>query len=170
MITTIFYIRSIRVIIKHGLDGPSDCTLPNIRRTNETRKSPQEAVLIGYKDQWKKQNEGISTIDKDSFMMGCSGIWNLRTETQQQTKANFHTDLPELCIKLLSFKGDIVLDPFIGSGTTAVAAKNWHREFVGIELSPRYYAVAKERVLSTIPMFEQLLVIEEKELKPPTLF
>lgn len=106
---------------------------------------PYELVLIGYKDKWKR--EGIETkITKEEFMMGCSGIWSLRTQTREITKANFHIDLPTMCIKLLSGEGDLVYDPFIGSGTTAIAAINEGRNYIGSEISPTYCKIAKERI------------------------
>jgi len=76
--------------------------------------NPYEIILLGYKNQWKKENKGKSTISKEEFMMGCSGIWKLKTQTKELTKANFHIDLPELCIKLLSYENDLILDPFVG--------------------------------------------------------
>ena len=108
--------------------------------------NPYEIILISYKDVWKKQTKGVSTISKEEFMMGCSGIWKLRTQTKELTKANFHTDLPEMCIKLLSYTNDIVLDPFIGSGTTAVACKKLNRRFIGFEISEKYCNIARKRL------------------------
>ena len=49
-------------------------------------------------------------------------------------------------IKILTFKNDIVLDPFMGSGTTAVAAMKCDRRFIGFELSPNYHRIAEERL------------------------
>jgi site-specific DNA-methyltransferase (adenine-specific) len=124
---------------------------------------PYEVIMIGYKEQWAKKEKGISTISKQEFMMGCSGLWKLRTQTQEFTKANFNTDLPELCIKLFSYKDDIILDPFMGSWTTAVAAKKLHRHFVGFEISKKYCGVGQQRVDGTTPIFEQLLIEENEE-------
>lgn len=108
--------------------------------------NPYEVILIGYKNQWKKKSKGNSTINKEEFMMGSSGIWKLRTQTKELTKSNFHTDLPEMCIKLLSYENDVILDPFMGSGTTAVACKKLNRNFIGFEISPEYCKIADKRV------------------------
>lgn len=110
--------------------------------------NPYEVILIGYKEQWHKINKGISTITKDEFITGCSGVYKLRNQTKELTKANFHTDLSDLCIKLLSYENDLILNPFAGSATTCVSAKNLNRRYIGIELSDTYCKIAKERLNS----------------------
>jgi len=107
---------------------------------------PYEVVIIGYKERWRKDKSGESTISKEQFMEGCSGVWKIKPQTSQFTKANFPLTLPAMCINLLSFEGDIVLDPFVGSGTTAVVAKSLGRNFVGIEISKEYCKIAKDRL------------------------
>ena len=74
------------------------------------------------------------------------GVWNLPTETRGLTKANFSVPFAQKIIQLLSYKGDVVLDPFMGSGTTAVAAMKCNRRFIGFELSPNYHKIAEERL------------------------
>lgn len=118
---------------------------------------PYEVVMFGYKDTWAKKEKGVSTIEKDEFIMGTSGIWNIKPETKQNTIANFPVALPELCIKLFSYKGDVILDPFMGSWTTAVAAKKLHRSFVGFELCNDYCKVGQIRLDNTEPLFDALL-------------
>jgi site-specific DNA-methyltransferase (adenine-specific) len=125
--------------------------------------NPYEVIMFGYKSQWKKENKGISTISKDEFIKGVSGVWNLRPQTKQITKANFSTDLSDICIKLLSYKDDIILDPFIGSGTTAISAKILHRKYIGIELSKNYTKIAKNRVNNTVPLLEEFLIEEDNK-------
>ena len=110
--------------------------------------TPYEGILIGYKKQWKKKNSGISTIDKDTFLEGVSGIWNLGT-TIGKTKACFPESLPNMCIQLFSYKDDVVLDPFMGSGTTAVVAKRTGRHFVGFEISKNYCSISNARLIGS---------------------
>ena len=118
--------------------------------------TPYEGILIAYKKQWKKMNSGNSTIDKDLFMEGVSGVWNLGT-TRGKTKACFPESLPNMCIQLLTYEGDIVLDPFMGSGTTAVVAKRTGRNFIGFELSSNYCEIANALLIGSEPKVIQKL-------------
>jgi site-specific DNA-methyltransferase (adenine-specific) len=108
--------------------------------------SPFEGILILYKDQWKKNNKGISDITGKEFMQSCSGVWKLQPEMNGLTKANFPVSLPMRCIKLLTYKGDVVLDPFSGSATTAYAAKVTGRQYTGFELSENYWKIGNNRL------------------------
>ena len=65
-------------------------------------------------------------------------------------------DIPTKAIKILSYKNDVILDPFAGSGTTLVAAETLDRRWLGIELSPNYCEVARSRVL---PFVEEKIKI-----------
>lgn len=112
--------------------------------------NPMEVILIGYKDQWKKERPktqpGVNTISREDFMKGVSGVWNIQPETRGLTMANFPVALPKMCIELLTFKHDVVLDPFMGSGTTAIACLETDRDYIGIEISDTYAAVAQNRI------------------------
>jgi site-specific DNA-methyltransferase (adenine-specific) len=108
--------------------------------------SPLEGILILFKNHWHKDNKGISDITGKEFMQACSGVWKLQPEMNGLTKANFPVSLPMRCIKLLSYKGDIVLDPFSGSGTTAYAAKVTGRQYIGFELSENYWKIGNRRL------------------------
>ena len=108
-------------------------------------QTPFEGILIAYKDQWNKMNKGESTIDKDDFVEGCCGVWHLGT-TQSYTVASFPEKLPQMCISLLSYKDDLVLDPFSGSGTTCYVAKGLGRRFLGFEISEAYWRESKSRL------------------------
>ena len=114
--------------------------------------NPKECVLIGYKDQWKKLEKGKSywtdsDVDKKGFVEVVSGLWNYFAETHGMTEANFSLDIPVKAIKFMTYKDDIVLDPFMGSGTTAVASVNLDRKYIGFEISKNYCKIARSRVL-----------------------
>lgn len=64
--------------------------------------------------------------------------------------AAFPLQLPERCIKLFTYEGDVVLDPFMGSGTTGVACINNNRKFIGIELDEKYYDISCKRIKDAI--------------------
>lgn len=116
--------------------------------------SPFEVILVMYKDHWKRDNKGISTITKGEFMEACSGVWKLPTEHRRGggrknkpgCPAPFPVALPRRCINLLTYEGDLVLDPFMGNGSTAVAAKETKRSYIGFEISPSYCKYAEERL------------------------
>jgi site-specific DNA-methyltransferase (adenine-specific) len=108
--------------------------------------SPLEGILILYKDHWHKDTKGISDITGKEFMQSCSGIWKLQPEMNGLTKANFPVSLPMRCIKLLSFKNDVILDPFSGSATSAYAAKVTGRRYIGFELSENYWNIGNKRL------------------------
>jgi len=134
--------------------------------------NPKECVLLCYKQLSKKQTKGTpqwkswveqvedkknpdllvnktmyNKSDKDDFISLVYGQWNYFADTKQQTKATFSMDIPVRAMKILSYKEDIVMDPFMGSGTSAVAAEFVGRNWVGIELSPNYTNVANKRLL-----------------------
>jgi len=97
--------------------------------------TPYEVVIIACKDHWKKDVKGKDSIMKKEFIAGTSGVWKIKPETKQRTVANFPLELPMRCIELLSFIGDLVVDPFMGSGTTGVASIKTERHFIGFELN-----------------------------------
>ena len=87
-----------------------------------------------------------SENDKKEFMELVFGQWNYFADTKSLTKATFSMDIPTKAIKILSYKNDVILDPFCGSGTSVVAAEILDRRWLGIELSPNYCEVARSRV------------------------
>ena len=71
-------------------------------------------------------------------------VWNINTQaSSQEHYAVFPSKIPELCIKAGSQKGDTVLDPFFGSGTTGSVAQRLDRKWIGIELNPKYVKLAE---------------------------
>ncbi|TSA86617.1 DNA-methyltransferase [Helicobacter mehlei] len=111
--------------------------------------APVELVVILYKEVWKKQHKGRSDLKKDEFMAWTNGLWQFNGESKKRIghPAPFPRELPRRCIKLFSFIGDVICDPFSGSGTTMLEAYANQRAFVGIELDPAYCALAKQRFL-----------------------
>jgi len=114
--------------------------------------SPYEGILIMYKNQWKRLKKGISTITKEEFIKSVSGVWNISPEKKKNVNhpAAFPVGLPKRCIELLTYEGDIVLDPFMGSGTVGVASVQTKRNFIGIEKNATYAKDAKRRIYKEI--------------------
>jgi len=142
----------------HGLAVWTDATLTKrtawgswLSASAPYINSPYEGILILYKNKWKKERKGKSTISKEEFIESCSGIWNIKPDNKREKHpATFPEELPRRCINLLSYEGDIVMDPFNGIGTTTVVAKKLKRHYIGIEISENYCKIARER-LKNIP-------------------
>ena len=103
--------------------------------------NPKECVIIAYKNSWGR-GKGESSLTKEEFIEYVSGMWNYRAETKTLTKASFSLDIPLKAIKILSFVNDIILDPFVGSGTTIKACNQLNRRYIGIDISPNYCKIA----------------------------
>ncbi len=107
---------------------------------------PYEVVIIASKGNWKREDKGVSDISKDEFKRWVNGIWKIPTAHSKSFPVPFPEELPRRCIKLLSYVDDVILDPFCGSGATCMAAKKLKRRYVGIDVSPNYCRLARNRV------------------------
>jgi site-specific DNA-methyltransferase (adenine-specific) len=89
-----------------------------------------------------------SDISKDEFLASTLDVWEIRPERARRVNhpAPFPVELPERFIRLYTYVGDVVLDPFLGSGSTAVAAVGTGRHYVGYDLDPEYVAIADARI------------------------
>lgn len=110
--------------------------------------APVEVIVILYKEEWKKQNPGTSDIARQEFLDWTNGVWTFNGESKKRIghPAPFPLELPRRCIKLFSYKENLVLDPFLGSGSTLVAAMQTGRHGVGFDLDADYCALAKKRI------------------------
>ena len=112
--------------------------------------APVEVIVVLYKDKWKKNSGSkVSDITRDEFIEWTNGLWTFSGESKKRVKhpAPFPIELPKRCIKLFSYVGDVVLDPFVGSGTTLIAAYKLGRKAIGIDIDRTYCQIAKERLL-----------------------
>jgi site-specific DNA-methyltransferase (adenine-specific) len=147
--------------------------------------NPKECVILAYKHkhiktvkgepQWTgvvteiPQEDGTTKkkvvyddMDKKEFMELVFGQWKYFADTKSLTKATFSMDIPTRAIKILSYKNDIVLDPFNGSGTSCVAAEILDRRWIGIELSSDYCEISRKRIQAFVDEKKQTkLVFEE---------
>ena len=117
-----------------------------------------ERVVIASKGRFdravsatERQHLGLpseATIFRDEFMEATLDVWEMAPESARRVNhpAPFPAGLPQRLIDLYTYRGDIVLDPFMGSGTTAVAALRTDRHFLGYDTDPDYVAAAQERV------------------------
>lgn len=107
-----------------------------------------EGILVLFKDEWKRAVTGQTTITKDEFLLWRNGLWDFEPDSEIRSRhpAPFPRDIPRRCIRLFSFREDVVLDPFAGSGTTIVEALAQERQALGIEISRKYCDIANHRI------------------------
>lgn len=134
--------------------------------------APVEVIVVLYKKVWKKQARalaktspapkqpaqrqrpkkqasGINDISRDEFMQWTNGVWSFSGQNKKGAgghPAPFPVELPRRCIKLFSFVGDVVLDPFCGSGSTLIAAQLNNRIGLGVDVDQDYCNIAIERL------------------------
>lgn len=111
--------------------------------------APVELIVVLYKKHWKKTSgSSTSDITAEEFIEWTNGLWCFNGESAKRIghPAPFPVELPKRCIKLFTYVGDTVLDPFAGSGTTLIAGLMTQRKVIGIEIDPNYCARALQRV------------------------
>lgn len=122
--------------------------------------APVEVIVILYKKRWKKEGGSkISDISKEEFLEWTNGVWNFSGESKRKVghPAPFPIELPKRCIKLFSYVGDTILDPFLGSGSTLVACSQTGRKGIGIEIDRGYCEIAKQRVIKEGKIYQSRL-------------
>jgi site-specific DNA-methyltransferase (adenine-specific) len=117
---------------------------------NPTLRDVHEYILIFSKGTFQREKTGsqASTISKDDFLELSKSIWSFPAESARKIghPAPFPIELPRRLIEFYTYAGDVVLDPFMGSGQTALAALQTGRNYVGYEIDPRYAAMAEQRI------------------------
>lgn len=110
--------------------------------------APVEVVGIFSKGEWARRSTVTSDLTHDEWLEWTNGLWTFPGESRpwEGHPAPYPAELPRRLIKLLSFPGDVVLDPFVGSGTTAVVAAKLGRRVYGYDISPVYVESARRRV------------------------
>ena len=117
--------------------------------SNPVLRDVHEYILVFSKEGFKRpREERENTIQKEDFLEWTKSVWQFKAVQARKIghPAPFPIELPHRCIQLYSYKNDVVLDPFAGSGTTCVAAKQDGRHFIGYEISPEYCALAEARL------------------------
>jgi len=116
--------------------------------SNPVIRDIHEYCLVFSKEGMSKGSKGKSTIEKDEFMESTLSIWNINPARAKKIghPAPFPVELAERFINLYSYEKDLILDPFIGSGTTALAASKLKRNYIGYEVNAEYCKLAEKRL------------------------
>lgn len=135
---------------KAASSGPSTAWGSWQSASNPILRDVHEYILIFSKGDYKRvKGSKENTINKEQFMEWTKSIWSMNSESAKRIghPAPFPEELPNRLIQLFSFKDDIILDPFIGSGTTAISALKSQRRYVGYDINPEYVKLAEQRIL-----------------------
>ncbi len=140
--------------------------------SNPILRDIHEYILVFSKGDYKrdrKKNEKETkqnSISRDEFMKWTKSIWTFNAESARRVghPAPFPIDLPYRLIQLYSFKTDIILDLFMGSGTTAIATLKSDRKYVGFEISQEYIDLTKKRTAPFKNMLNTVVLHAEKNI------
>jgi len=116
--------------------------------SNPVLRDTHEYVLIFSKERMKREKSGGDSISREDFLMATRSVWEIPTESARRIghPSPFPLELPKRLIELYSFEGDVVLDPFSGSGTACVAAAMLGRQYVGYDSFSEYCHLASHRI------------------------
>jgi site-specific DNA-methyltransferase (adenine-specific) len=118
--------------------------------SNPTLRDVHEYIMVFSKDTFKrpKPHERKNTITREEFLEWTKSVWSFPAESATRVghPAPFPTELPLRCVKLYTFEGEVVLDPFIGSGTTAIACLRTNRHYIGYDVEKQYVDIANRRI------------------------
>ena len=147
LIDTGFMMRGEIVWDKGGAAGISCAWGTWLSAENPVLRDVHEYILVFSKGRFTR-NKGESSIVRNDFIEYTKSVWRMPTEaaTKIGHPAPFPLVLPTRLIQLYSYKTDVVLDPFIGSGTTALAAKQLGRRYIGYDVKPNYVQLANDRL------------------------
>jgi DNA modification methylase len=117
--------------------------------SNPVLRDVHEYILVFSKQTFSRPGKDReSTIERDDFLSFTKSVWTFSAESARAVghPAPFPEELPRRLIQLYTFEGDVVLDPFCGSGTTCLAAKSTGRHYLGYEINAEYVQKAEERL------------------------
>ena len=147
------------VLWRKGEGAGGNCAWGSFRNAaNPVLRDITERIVVASKGRFdravaraERERRGLpseSTIDADEFMAATLDVWDIPPESARRVShpAPFPIELPERLIRLYTYENDLVLDPFMGSGSTLVAAARLGRRYVGYDLDPTYVDIARMRV------------------------
>ena len=119
---------------------------------NPTLCDVHEYVLVAGKGPYRRTRIGEDSISKEEFLEATTSVWSIAPASARRIghPAPFPIELPDASSETYTFRGDLVLDPFMGSGSTAVAAVATGRHFVGYDIHDGYLDIARARVAAAL--------------------
>lgn len=146
------------IIWQKGRGANGSCAWGSWRSARAPRlRDLHEYLLVFAKGSFTRPDKGSSSLSAEEFTEATLSVWEILPVSAKKVghPAPFPVELASRVIKLYSYVDDVVLDPFVGSGTTAVAAKQHGRHYVGFDISPEYCRLAEERVANATRMDDQ---------------
>jgi modification methylase len=126
--------------------------------SNPTLRDVHEYILIFSKTGFSRNNpyKRKATISRDDFLELTKSVWTFPAVSAKKIghPAPFPIELPQRLLQLYTFEGEVVLDPFMGSGQTAIAALNTNRNYVGYDVDVEYVNLAEKRIKQFILEFQ----------------
>ena len=149
MIDADFLMRG-EIIRDKGMSAGSSCAWGSwMSPSNPVLRDSHEYILVFSKQCFgRSRTDNRATLTEESFMENTKSVWNVKSESATRVghPAPFPVELPARLIDLYTHAGDVILDPFMGSGSTAVAAVQAGRHYVGYDISKKYCQVARQRL------------------------
>jgi len=113
---------------------------------------------------YKNSSKRKSTITKEEFLEFTKRVWNFSAEKASKVghPAPFPIELPYRLIQLYTFENDVVLDPFVGAGTTCIAALKTKRKYVAYDINEKYCELSRERIKTFTQKLNQKNLFEHE--------
>jgi modification methylase len=149
---------------KGNSSSPSTAWGSWLSPSNPTLRDVHEYILIFSKGSYARKNpkKRRITISRDDFLEFTRSVWTIPAVSARSVghPAPFHLQLPQRLIQLFTYEGEMVLDPFMGSGQTAIAARLNKRNFIGYDTYQKYIRLANKRIKK---------YLQEAELLDPSI-
>jgi site-specific DNA-methyltransferase (adenine-specific) len=153
VLTEVGFLPMGEIIWQKGKGANANCAWGSWKSARSPRlRDLHEYLLVLAKESFSRPDKGESDIEGSEFMEATLSIWNIPAESARKVghPAPFPVELAARVIKLYTYVEDVVLDPFVGSGTTCVAAKQLKRHYVGFDISPEYCELSEKRLAMLI--------------------
>lgn len=145
-----FHMRGEIIWDKSSSAGSSTAWGSWMSASNPTLRDTHEYILVFSKESFNRENlpDKENTISRDEFLEFTKSVWQFPAERAKKVghPAPFPVELPYRLIQLYTFRDEIILDPFCGSGSSCLAAFKSGRHYVGYEIDPEYIKLAEKRV------------------------